>query len=141
MQVALKNLGSEPKRLIGSFLQLHLLFNSGAAFSFAPSATYIFSIISLSIGGATVYFSRKITSQAWAYVAGLILGGIIGNTLDRLFRPPGFLRGEVVDWIQLPHWPTFNLADSSIFVAAAIACILTYRNIHPTQSNNSPKQN
>ena len=64
-------------------------------------------------------------------VAGLVLGGITGNLIDRLFRPPYLLRGNVVDWIEIPHWPTFNLADASIFIAALLACILTLRNIPP----------
>jgi signal peptidase II len=130
-QFVLQYLGSEPISLLGRFLQLHLTYNAGAAFSFAPSATLFFSSFSLAIAVLTVYLVRRLQSQPWAYVAGLVLGGISGNLLDRIFRPPGFLRGEVVDWIQIPHWPTFNLADSAIFIAALLACILTIRNINP----------
>jgi signal peptidase II len=64
-------------------------------------------------------------------VGGLLLGGILGNLTDRIFREPSFLQGHVIDWIQLPNWPVFNIADSAIVIAAAIAMILTIRNISP----------
>ena len=140
-KIVLNSLGSEPKRIIGSFLQLHVAFNSGAAFSFAPSATYFFSLFSIAIALLTIFLSKKINSCPWAYVSGLILGGISGNLLDRVFRAPSFLRGDVVDWIQVPHWPIFNFADSAIFLAAVLACILTFRNIAPIQSNSNSESN
>ena len=55
---------------------------------------------------------------------GNLLGGAAGNLGDRLLRSPGFLRGNVVDWIQLPHWPVFNLADSSITCGAVLMVLL-----------------
>ncbi len=129
--MALEFLGAEPKKILGSLLQFHLAYNSGAAFSLAPNATLFFSIFSLIIAITTLRLVRNLESKPWAVVAGLVLGGITGNLLDRIFRPPGFLRGSVVDWIQVPHWPTFNVADSSIFIAAILACILSIRNIQP----------
>jgi signal peptidase II len=142
-ELALRNLDSNPVKIFGSFLRLHLLFNSGAAFSLAPSATYFFSLFSIFIAILTIYLLQKwnVISRGWQIVAGLILGGITGNLIDRLFRPPYLLRGNVIDWIELPHWPIFNLADSSIFMAALIACILTIRNISPTSRNskNEPR--
>ncbi len=130
-KLALQFLTQSPKRILGSFLQLHLAFNSGAAFSFAPSGGYFFALLAMIIIAVTLFFARRFTSAGWAFVAGLVLGGVSGNLLDRIFRAPGFLRGEVVDWIELPHWPTFNLADTSIFAAAVLACILTVKNISP----------
>jgi signal peptidase II len=139
-KIVLDSLGSEPKKIVGSFLQLHLAFNSGAAFSIAPSATYFFTLFSLAIALLTIFLSKKINSRPWAYVSGLILGGIGGNLLDRVFRAPSFLRGDVIDWIQVPHWPIFNLADCAISFAALLACILTFRDIHPTQSDSNSSQ-
>ena len=78
-----------------------------------------------------VYFAPRITSKGWSWVLGLVLAGVLGNLTDRLFREPGFLRGHVIDWIQLPNWPVFNLADTAIVVAAAIAIVLSVRNIPP----------
>jgi signal peptidase II len=59
------------------------------------------------------------------------MGGVLGNLTDRIFREPGLLRGHVIDWMQLPHWPIFNIADAAIVVAAFISVVLTARNIPP----------
>jgi len=129
---ALNSLDSRnPVKLLGNFLQLTLLKNSGAAFSLAQGATIIFTIFAISVVVAIAYYSTKITSFGWSIVLGLALGGILGNLSDRIFRAPGFFTGHVIDWIQLPNWPVFNLADSAIVVAATIAVILSIRNISP----------
>jgi signal peptidase II len=60
---------------------------------------------------------------------GLLLGGALGNLVDRVLRAPGPLRGHVVDWIQLPHWPVFNLADSAIVVGGCVAVLLASRGV------------
>ncbi|CAB4778940.1 unannotated protein [freshwater metagenome] len=129
---ALNSLDSRnPVKLIGNLLQLTLLKNSGAAFSMAQGATIVFTLFAISVVAAIGYFAPKITSMGWSVVLGLALGGILGNLTDRIFRSPGFFTGHVIDWIQLPHWPVFNLADSAIVVAASIAVILSIRNISP----------
>jgi signal peptidase II len=64
-------------------------------------------------------------------VMGLVLGGVFGNLTDRIFREPGFLRGHVIDWIQLPMWPVFNIADTAIVIAASLAVYLSVRDISP----------
>ena len=129
---AINNLSaSNPTKIISGFLQLTLIRNSGAAFSLAQGATIIFTFFAISVVAAIAYYSIKITSFGWSIVLGLALGGILGNLTDRIFRAPGFFTGHVIDWIQLPNWPVFNLADSAIVVAASIAVILSIRNISP----------
>jgi len=129
---ALSSLDSRnPVKLIGSFLQLTLIKNSGAAFSFAEGATVLFSIFACLVVVAIAYYAPQITSKGWSVVLGLALGGILGNLTDRIFREPGFFSGHVIDWIELPNWPVFNLADSAIVVAASIAVILSIKNISP----------
>ena len=59
------------------------------------------------------------------------MGGILGNLVDRIFREPGVLRGHVIDWLQVPNWPVFNIADSAIVLAAVVSMILSVRNIAP----------
>lgn len=75
------------------------------------------------------YFGRKVNSNPWAVALGLALGGIFGNLSDRIFRSPGRLQGEVVDWIQIPHWPIFNIADTSVVSAAILITYLNWKNI------------
>jgi signal peptidase II len=128
---ALQSLSSQSRKVIGTLLQFTLVYNSGAAFSFATGFTIIFSLLALAVVIATVYFAPKITSRGWQLTIGLLLGGVLGNLTDRIFREPSFLSGYVIDWIQIPHWPVFNLADSAICIAAAISFILSMRNISP----------
>jgi signal peptidase II len=78
-----------------------------------------------------IYFARIVTSQGWQSTAGLLLGGVLGNLTDRIFREPALFRGHVIDWIQIPLWPVFNLADCAIVIAAGIAFVLSVRNIPP----------
>ena len=130
---ALANLSSTPRKILGEFLQLTLLKNPGAAFSFATEFTIIFTAISTAVMIFILKFSPRITSPGWSYVAGLVLGGVLGNLSDRFFREPGFLYGHVIDWIELPNWPIFNVADSSITIAAVIAFTLTVKNISPVE--------
>ena len=118
-------------KVIGSFFKLTLVRNSGAAFSLAEGATIFLSIFGILFLCAILYFSPRITSKGWAVVLGLVMGGILGNLGDRIFREPGVLRGHVIDWMQLPNWPIFNIADSAIVIAALIAMVLTARNIPP----------
>ena len=128
---ALKTLSAQPRKIFGSFLQLTLVHNSGAAFSLATGFTIIFSLLALAVVIAVIYFSPQITSSGWQLSIGLLLGGVLGNLTDRIFRDPSFLSGYVIDWIQIPHWPVFNLADSAISIAALMAFVLAVRNIPP----------
>jgi len=121
----------EPVQLIGTLLQLTYVENSGAAFSLGTSSTLIFSIIAMATAITITYYANRITSKGWALVLGLVLGGVFGNLTDRIFRQPAVLRGAVIDWIQVPHWPVFNLADSAIVIAACVAVVLSARNITP----------
>lgn len=134
---AIANLSTSSRKILGSFLQITLLRNPGAAFSMATGFTIIFTSISIVVAIFITRYASRITSLWWAYVAGLVLGGVLGNLSDRIFRTPGFLYGHVIDWIELPHWPVFNIADSSIFIAAGIAILLTVKNISPTVKSGS----
>lgn len=134
---AVENLSGAPRQIIGNFLKLTLFRNPGAAFSMATGFTIVFTTISLAVAIFITRYSVRITSPWWAYVAGLVLGGVLGNLTDRIFREPGFLYGHVIDWIEIPNWPIFNVADSSIFIAAGIAILLTIKNISPTTKSGN----
>jgi signal peptidase II len=130
-QWAISALEVEPKQILGSFLQLTLVKNPGAAFGFATGLTLLYSILAVLVVATIVYFARAISSGGWQLTAGLLLGGVMGNLADRAFREPAFFRGHVIDWIELPNWPVFNLADSAIVIAATIAFVLSVKNVPP----------
>lgn len=135
---AVNNLSSSSNiKVIGDFFQLTLVRNPGAAFSFASGATIFLSLFSLVVMCAIFYYAPQITSRGWAVVLGLVLGGILGNMVDRIFRDPGVLRGHVIDWLELPNWPVFNIADTAIVVASLLSVILTARNIQPIRKVGS----
>jgi signal peptidase II len=113
-----------PIRLLGGFLTLLLLRNSGAAFSIGTSATIVFTVIAAVVIVYILRTASKLRSLPWAITLGLLLGGATGNLSDRIFRSPGLFRGDVVDWIELPHWPVFNLADSAIVCGGVLAVLL-----------------
>ncbi len=127
-----------PVRLLGGFLKLTESRNPGAAFSIGPSMTVVFSAIAVGVIVFILRTSRQIRNPAWAISLGLLLGGATGNLADRLFRSPGPFRGYVVDWIWLPHWPVFNLADSSIVCGGILAVLLATRGLHIDGSRARP---
>ena len=128
-------------------LQFTLLHNKGAAFSFLSSAggwqRWAFSLLGLIVSGIIVAWLRRLPAQERLQAAGLvlILGGALGNVIDRL------VLGYVVDFLDfyypaqqcLPlfyqaytpvsqcHWPAFNIADSAIFVGVVILIIDSLR--------------
>lgn len=118
-----------PVEVLGPVLRLQLLRNPGAAFSLATGATWVFTVVAVVVAVAVVRYARRLGSTAWAVSLALLLAGAVGNLTDRLLRAPGFARGHVVDFLALPRWPVFNLADSAICVAAALIVVLALRGI------------
>jgi len=114
--------------LIGNLLMLTLTRNGGAAFNLGgTSMTIVFTAIA---AGVVIYIlraARNLGSVGWAITLGLLLGGATGNLIDRVFRAPAPFRGDVIDWIELPHWPVFNVADSSIVCAGVLVVLLALR--------------
>jgi signal peptidase II len=124
----------EDIRLLGGLVYLTSLRNLGAAFSFAEGATIVFSLIAVGVAVVIVRTARRLSSAGWATALGLVLGGAVGNLLDRVFRDPGFLRGGVVDFISVfaPDgrvWPVFNVADSAIVCGGILGAVLALRGI------------
>jgi signal peptidase II len=124
----------EDVRLLGGAVYLTYLRNTGAAFSFAEGATVLFSLIAIGVAVVIVRQARRLFSTGWAIALGLVLGGAIGNLVDRLFRSPGFLRGGVVDFVSLfgpdgVHFAVFNLADSAITCGGVLGVLLALRGV------------
>jgi signal peptidase II len=120
-----------PTPIIGTFLQLRLVFNPGAAFSVGTSVTFLFTILSAAAVAGIAYFAIKIINRWWSLVLAFALGGILGNLTDRIFREPSLFNGHVIDWIELPRWPVFNIADIAIVCAAVLSVLLITKEISP----------
>jgi signal peptidase II len=120
-----------PVQVVGELLQLTLVRNPGAAFSTGTSYTLVLSLIAVAAAVVVLYVARTLSDRLWAIGLGCLLGGVLGNLTDRLFRAPGPLRGHVIDWIQLPNWPVFNVADMCIDAAAVVIVVQALRGISP----------
>ena len=117
--------GRPPVHLIGRVLTIDVSRNAGAAFSFAPAATLIYTCVAVAVAAAILINAPRLRSAAWAAALGLLLGGAIGNLCDRLARAPGIGRGAVIDFIDLQHFATFNIADSCLTCGAVLVVLLT----------------
>ncbi|WP_278314909.1 signal peptidase II [Lolliginicoccus levis] len=126
----------EPVRVLGGLLYLTLHRNPGAAFSMATNLTWLLSAVTLLVAVAIVVASRRIRSLPWAIGLGAILGGALGNLVDRVFREPGGFQGHVVDFLSLlapdgSVWPVFNVADPAIVGGAILLVLLTVIGVEP----------
>ena len=119
----------EPVQVLGDVLRLNLVFNPGAAFSLGTSATVYLTLFAMVAAVVVLVVARNLGDRLWALGLGVLLGGILGNLTDRIFRDPGPLRGHVVDMVQLPSWPVFNVADMCINLAAVIIVVQAFRGV------------
>jgi signal peptidase II len=119
--------GRAPQPLIGDLLTLYLARNPGAAFSTGTSYTPVLTCLAVVAACVVVWVARRLGSMGWAIGLGFLLAGILGNLTDRVFRTPGLFRGHVVDFLRLPHWPIFNVADMCINVAAGVIILQALR--------------
>lgn len=128
--LAVRHLTDAPdKQLVGDLLQLHLTYNPGAAFSLGTRFTVALALLACTATVVVLWLSRKVANRVWAVGLGLLLAGIDGNLIDRLFREPGVFRGHVVDFLMLPNWPIFNVADICINVGVGLILIQVLRGI------------
>jgi signal peptidase II len=118
-----------PVDVVGGLLRFDLVRNPGAAFSTGTSYTLILSVIALLAAAVVIRFGRRLGDRTWAIALGMLLAGVCGNLTDRIFRDPGVLRGHVIDFFELPHWPVFNVADMLIDVAVVLIIIQSWRGI------------
>jgi signal peptidase II len=118
-----------PVPLLGDLLQLRITRNAGAAFSMATGATWLLTVVAVVIVVVVLRSVRRLGSRGWALALGLLLGGAIGNLVDRLVRDPGVGRGHVVDFIAYGHLFIGNVADIAIVAAAVLMALLSVRGI------------
>lgn len=135
-QLAVTHLDPQrPVPLLGGLLRLQLTWNDGAAFSLGGGGrfTAVFTCFAaLVFLGVTWYVFARLRHRGWALVLGLLTAGQTGNLIDRLTRPPAFGVGHVVDFLQLPYWPIFNVADMCVTAAAiGIVWLAVVKNVPP----------
>jgi signal peptidase II len=121
--------GRGPVAVVDGLLDLRLVRNSGAAFGFASGLTVVLSLVAATVVVVILRAARTLRSAWYAVALGLVLGGAVGNLLDRIFRPPGLFRGRVIDFLELPHWPVFNLADSCVVSGGVLIVLLSLRGV------------
>lgn len=117
---ALQALRDGPIDVVGS-LRLKLVFNDGAAFSIGSGRTTLIAVVGLGVAAYLVVLGLRADSHRWAVGMGVLLGGALGNLVDRALRAgDGVLGGRVVDFVDLQWWPVFNLADVALWGGIAI---------------------
>lgn len=126
--------GQPPVEVIGDWLRWSFATNSGAAFSLGTGNAWIFTLFAAAVIIAILAVAPKVANLWWAVSLGLILGGGAGNFIDRIVREPGVGQGHVVDFIALPNWPVFNIADMAVVGGALLAVLLSLRGVEYRQA-------
>lgn len=130
-QLALARLkpGAATDWFLGELLGWKLVFNPGAALSLGEGSTWVLTLLAIGVTVVIVLGSRRITSRPWAFALALILGGAVGNLVDRLVREPSFGHGHVVDFINYAGFFVGNVADIAIVGAAVVLVWLSFRGV------------
>ena len=136
----------ESVRLLGGLVYFSLIRNPGAAFSMATGMTWLLALVAIGVVIVIIRMAPKLRSTPWAVSLGLVLGGAIGNLIDRIFRSPGFLQGHVVDFVSVfgpnaEYFPIFNVADSAITIGGISLVVTALLGIDfDGTSNRKPKK-
>ncbi len=115
----------QPVSIIGDTVTWTLVRNSGAAFSMATGYTWVLTLVATGVVIGIIWMGRRLVSPWWALGLGMILGGALGNLMDRFFRSPGPLQGHVVDFLSIGWWPVFNVADPAVVGGAILLVVLS----------------
>ena len=107
-------------------LRFHLAYNTGMAFSRGQNLGPLIGVVALVIVVVLLLSVKRTSSRLSEVVVGLIIGGAIGNIIDRLVREPYWLRGGVVDFIDFQWFPIFNVADMAITIGGALLIVTSY---------------
>lgn len=132
--------GADTIWFVGELLGWKLLFNPGAALSIGTGMTWVLTLVALIVVVVVVRISRQIGSVGWALAFGLLLGGAIGNLIDRFFREPGIARGHVVDFINYGGFFVGNVADIAIVLAAVLIAGLSIRGVAISGARESDQE-
>lgn len=123
---AVEVLADGPIVIIDGWLNLRLVFNTGASFSLFEKGGAVIGVLVIAVVIMIFFALREAGRRLDAIALGLVLGGAVGNLLDRLLRGDSFLDGAVVDFINVPFFATFNVADIAINVGVALLLIAAF---------------
>ena len=111
-------------------LRFHLARNRGPAFSLGFGSGGVIAVLAIAVVIVFLIVGRSVNTKSGVLSLGLVLGGAIGNLVDRVFREgSGFLGGAVVDFIDPQWWPIFNVADMAVTIGGVLL-VLTF-SAHP----------
>lgn len=118
--------------LLGDWFGLALVHNPGASFGLGSGVTWMLSLLGVAVSVGILVCARRLTSRLWAVAAGLLLGGVVGNLVDRFVREPGVLRGHVVDFLAYADWFVGNVADIAIVGGVGLYVVATLLGVEPS---------
>ena len=124
--------------VIGDLIALTIIRNPGAAFSIGNQATWLLTLVAVVVLVVVLTSLRRLGHLGWALCLGLLLGGAVGNLVDRLFREPGVGRGHVIDFIDYGGLFIGNVADIAIVVAAVVIALLAWKGIALDGTRETP---
>lgn len=130
------SLSDGPLSIVGDDVELRSVRNSGGAFSLFTNATVVLAVLAIVLSIVIVRAVQRARDRLTVVALSLVLGGALGNLCDRVTRSPGFLRGEVVDYVKVGSFPLFNVADSCITIGAILLVIAAFRE---TSAHSSPE--
>jgi signal peptidase II len=109
--------------VIGSWVRFDLTSNSGGSFSILQGSTALLAIGAIAATLYLVHLVRSTDDRVTVVALTLLLSGAVGNLSDRMLRAPDVLRGEVIDFIRIPRWPTFNVADMCVTFGGVLLAV------------------
>ncbi len=118
--LALETLSDAPVDLFGGVVTLRITINSGGAFGVLQGVPGFFLVATIGIVVAILLWARNVGQRPWLIALGLVLGGGLGNVVDRVLRD----HGGVVDFVDLHWWPVFNVADAAIVTGVGLLLLL-----------------
>lgn len=121
------NFVDAPVEVIPGFLTFTFHENPGAAFSLFQNGGQVVGIAAIFVTVAVLVALRAERPKLEVVALGLVIGGAVGNLINRFFRGEGFLDGKVIDWIDLWWIPTFNIADAAVTVAVGLLLIHAWK--------------
>ena len=107
-------------------LRLNLIYNTGMSFGAGQDWGPVIGVVAMVVVVVLLLGLRRQPGRLSDTAVGLIVGGAVGNLIDRLFRQEGWLRGGVVDFVDLQWFPIFNVADAAITVGGGLLVLASY---------------